>query len=161
MRLTIHHKTAYRYAHPVVLQPHRMILRPRGSHDIALLSSSLSCSPDAQLEWTQDVFGNLIATGIFPKPAAELVITSEFTVEQSAVAWPVFRIAPEAHSFPFTYSPDDMAGLGALRIPEHNDPEGRMGRMGARVCPRRVNRHAFTAERPQCGHPRLGGLSRA
>ncbi len=127
MRLTIHHKTAYRYAHPVVLQPHRMILRPRGSHDIALLSSSLSCSPDAQLEWTQDVFGNLIATGIFPKPAAELVITSEFTVEQSAVAWPVFRIAPEAHSFPFTYSPDDMAGLGALRIPEHNDPEGRMG----------------------------------
>ena len=127
MRLTIHHKTAYRYAHPVVLQPHRMILRPRGSHDIALLSSSLSCSPDAQLEWTQDVFGNLIATGIFPKPAAELVITSEFTVEQSAVAWPVFRIAPEAHSFPFTYSPDDMAGLGALRIPEHNDPERRMG----------------------------------
>lgn len=65
-----------------------MILRPRGSHDIALLSSSLSCSPDAELEWTQDVFGNLIATGIFSQPAGELVITSEFTVEQSAVAWP-------------------------------------------------------------------------
>lgn len=126
MRLTIRHKTTYRYARPVVLQPHRMILRPRGSHDIALLSSSLSCTPAADLEWTQDVFGNLIATGIFPEPAAELVIASEFTVEQSAVAWPVFRIVPEAHSFPFAYSPEDMADLGALRIPEHGDPERRM-----------------------------------
>ena len=126
MRLAIQHRTTYRYARPVVLQPHRMILRPRGSHDIALLSSSLSCTPVADLEWTQDVFGNLIATGIFSQPADELVITSEFTVEQSAVAWPVFRIVPEAHSFPFAYSPDDMADLGALRIPGHGDPEGRM-----------------------------------
>ena len=126
MRLAIQHRTTYRYARPVVLQPHRMILRPRGSHDIALLSSSLSCTPVADLEWTHDVFGNLIATGIFSQPADELVITSEFTVEQSAVAWPVFRIVPEAHSFPFAYSPDDMADLGALRIPGHGDPEGRM-----------------------------------
>ncbi|MGO4842876.1 transglutaminase N-terminal domain-containing protein, partial [Rhizobiaceae sp. 2RAB30] len=59
MRLAIHHRTTYRYARPVVLQPHRMILRPRGSHDTALLSSSLSCSPVAELQWTQDAFGNL------------------------------------------------------------------------------------------------------
>lgn len=123
----LHHRTTYRYARPVVLQPHRMILRPRGSHDITLLSSSLTCTPVADLEWTQDVFGNLIATGIFPQPAAELAITSEFMVEQSAVAWPVFRIAPEAHSFPFIYSSDDVADLGALRIPQHDDPEGRLG----------------------------------
>lgn len=127
MRLAIQHRTTYRYERPVVLQPHRMILHPRGSHDIALLSSSLSCTPVADLEWTQDVFGNLIATGIFSQPADELVITSEFTVEQSAVAWPVFRIAPEAHSFPFEYSPDDLADLGTLRIAEHGDPEGGMG----------------------------------
>jgi len=66
----------------------------------------------------------LIATGIFSQPAVELVITSEFMVEQSAVAWPVFRIAPEAHSFPFTYSSDDMAHLGALLIAEHDDHDG-------------------------------------
>lgn len=103
------------------------MLRPRGSHDITLLSSSLACTPVAELEWTQDVFGNLIATCIFAQPASELVITSDFRVELSAVAWPVFRIAPEAHSFPFAYSSDDIADLGALRIPEHGDPEGRMG----------------------------------
>ncbi|MBE0691982.1 MAG: transglutaminase family protein [Aquamicrobium sp.] len=127
MKLAIHHRTTYRYSRSVVLQPHRIMMRPRGSHEIALLSSSLSCTPVAELEWTQDVFGNLIATGIFSEPTDELVITSEFTVEQSAVAWPVFRIAPQAHSFPFIYSPDDIADLGTLRVPEHNDPEGRMG----------------------------------
>ena len=47
-------------------------------------------------------------------------------VEQSAVEWPVFRIAPEAHSYPFAYSPDHLADLGALRLPEHGDPEGRL-----------------------------------
>jgi transglutaminase-like putative cysteine protease len=57
---------------------------------------------------------------------SELVITSDLAVEQSAVAWPVFRISPEAHAFPFAYSSDDLDDLGALRIPEHPDPEGRM-----------------------------------
>jgi transglutaminase-like putative cysteine protease len=126
MKLTIHHRTAYRYARPVVLQPHRMMLRPRGSHDVAVLASSLVCLPVAEFDWTQDVFGNLIATGTFAEPTSELVITSELTVEQSAAAWPVFRIATEAHSFPFEYSPDDFADLGALRISEHGDPEGRL-----------------------------------
>lgn len=126
MKLTIHHTTAYRYARAVTLQPHRMLLRPRGSQDITLLSSSLSCTPVAELEWTQDVFGNLIARGIFSEPTAELVITSEFTVEQSAVAWPVFRIAPGAHFFPFEYSPEDLVDLGSLRHPQERDLDGRM-----------------------------------
>ncbi len=127
MKLTVHHRTTYSYAHAVVLQPHRMVLRPRSSHDVAVLASSLICSPAADFDWTQDVFGNLITTGTFSEAATELIITSEFTVEQSAVAWPVFRIAPEVHSFPFAYSPDDMSDLGTLRIPEHDDAEGGMG----------------------------------
>ena len=127
MRLAIHHRTTYRYARLVVLQPHRMMLRPRTSHDVVVVVSSLVCSPAVELDYTQDVFGNLIATGVFSEPTAELVIASELTVEQSAVAWPVFRIAPEAHSFPFEYSRDDLADLGILRIPEHSDAEGSMG----------------------------------
>ncbi len=127
MRLAIHHRTTYRYARLVVLQPHRMMLRPRTSHDVVVVVSSLVCSPAVELDYTQDVFGNLIATGVFSEPTAELVIASELTVEQSAVAWPVFRIVPEAHSFPFEYSRDDLADLGILRIPEHSDPEGSMG----------------------------------
>jgi len=126
MKLKVHHATTYGYARPVVLQPHRMVLRPRGSHEIAVLASSLSCSPEAELDWTQDVFGNLIATATFSQPAAKLVIVNDLTVEQSAATWPIFRIAPEAHSFPFEYSPDDLAALGTLAEFKGDDPEGRL-----------------------------------
>jgi transglutaminase-like putative cysteine protease len=124
MKLKIRHRTSYSYARAVVLQPHRMMLCPRGSHEISVVTASLSCSPNAELHWTQDVFGNLIATGTFLEPAAELVITSVMTVEQSAVAWPVLRIAPGAHSFPFAYSDEEVTNLGALLVPEHADPDG-------------------------------------
>jgi transglutaminase-like putative cysteine protease len=103
-----------------------MILRPRDSPDMVVLSTSLFCSPPAKLDWAQDVFGNLIATGTFTEPTSELIITSELAVQQSAVAWPVFPISPEAHEYPFDYSSDDLAALAALAIPEHPDPEGRM-----------------------------------
>jgi hypothetical protein len=55
MKLTVHHKTTYRYSRPVLLQPHRIMLRPRGDHDIVVQECALSCSPEAELDWTQDV----------------------------------------------------------------------------------------------------------
>ena len=36
--LTIHHKTEYRYAHPVAFGEHRIMLRPRDGHDLRVLS---------------------------------------------------------------------------------------------------------------------------
>ncbi len=90
---------------------------PRGSHDLNTLSKSLTFSPAAQVNWTTDVFDNLIATASFKVPASELVITSELTVEQSAAAWPVFQIALDAHSYPFAYSPDDLTDIGAFLRP--------------------------------------------
>lgn len=122
MKLKICHSTTYRYARPVVFQPHRLMLCPRGSHDVAVLASSLSCTPGAELDWTQDVFGNIVVTATFSAPATELVVTSNLTVEHSAVAWPVFQIAPQAHSFPFDYSPDDLVSLGALSVADDGDP---------------------------------------
>lgn len=89
MKLTIHHRTTYRYPRCVVLLPHHMMLGPRSSHDVAVLARSLVYSPAAQLDWTQDVFDNLIATGTFAEPTSELVITSNPTVEQLAEARPV------------------------------------------------------------------------
>jgi transglutaminase-like putative cysteine protease len=119
MKFDIHHSTTYRYARAVLLQSHRMMLYPRNSHDLRVLSTSLRCTPDVDLTWTQDVFGNLIAIGSFAQPASELVIISEVSVEQSAAEWPVFRIAPEAHSYPFDYSADEVTDLGAMLMPEN------------------------------------------
>jgi transglutaminase-like putative cysteine protease len=114
MRFHIHHSTSYAYARRVALQPHRLMLCPRASQNLAVLAANVSCSPEAELDWTQDVFGNRIATAIFADAADRLVITSEATVEQSAAAWAVYRIAPEAHAFPFTYTSDETNDLGAL-----------------------------------------------
>ena len=126
MRLTVRHTTTYRYQRAVMLQPHRMILRPRGTHDVAVIATSISCSPHADLEWTQDVFGNLIARGSFSQPSPELVIISHLTIDLFAAPWPVFKIEPAAHSYPFLYSSDDLSGLGTLTIPEADDPGGDM-----------------------------------
>ena len=36
--LRIHHKTEYRYARPVAFGEHRIMLRPRDSHDLRVFS---------------------------------------------------------------------------------------------------------------------------
>lgn len=132
MQLTVSHRTTYRYARPVSLLPHRMMLCPRGQYDLRLMATSLTCTPDADIEWTQDVFGNLIATANFPAMAEMLVIDSRIVVDHSATAWPVFRIAPSAHSYPFTYDDEDEADLGRLRDPNHDDGAGALGAWLAR-----------------------------
>lgn len=96
-----------------------MMLCPRGQHDLRLLTTLLSCTPPAHIEWTQDVFGNLIATATFAEAAEALVIDSRMVVDQSATAWPVFSIAPSAHQFPFAYSANEVADLGSLRKPQY------------------------------------------
>ncbi|WP_380875892.1 transglutaminase family protein [Sphingomonas sp. DBB INV C78] len=45
-------------------------------------------------------------------------------MEQFAAEWPVFQIAPHAHSFPFSYEAGDHADLYALLKPQYPDPDG-------------------------------------
>ena len=73
MLLTIKHTTVYRYGRPVTLLPHRLMLIPRSSHTLDLRSTRVSTSPLAQIEWSQDVFGNVIATATFSEAASELI----------------------------------------------------------------------------------------
>ena len=124
MKFQIRHETTYRYRNAVDLQPHRLMLVPRSSHDLRVLSSSVRLTPAAEVEWAQDVFGNLVATACFAGSADQLVISMDITVEQFASAWPIFRIAPGAHSYPFTYSEEEIDDLGALLRPQHPDHGG-------------------------------------
>lgn len=126
MRLHILHVTTYAYQGPVELLAHRMMLKPRSSHALRLISADLSCEPAAELEWTQDVFGNLIATASFPNPSERLTITNRVIVDQTAAPWPILKIAPHAHRYPFDYSHEERTDLGALLLPEHADSDGRL-----------------------------------
>lgn len=123
-RLTTYHRTEYRYGEPVLLGPHRMMLRPRESRELGLLSHTLTLTPPAAISWGHDVAGNAVAMARFDAPTDRLLIESRAEVEMTAPAWPVFGIAAEAISWPFPYSADDRADLGALTQPQHPDPHG-------------------------------------
>ena len=124
--LTIHHRTTYRYHQPVSLGPHRLMLRPRESRDLRLLSSQITVQPIAAVTWAQDVFGNAVATAAFSFMASTLVIDSVTRLELNAAAWPVFDIAASAISYPFRYADEEWTDLGALALPQYPDPAGQL-----------------------------------
>jgi transglutaminase-like putative cysteine protease len=127
IRLSIRHRTVYRYARPVSFGPHRLMLRPRESRDLRLIASHVTVAPAAVVTWAQDVFGNAVATAAaFQNSSDTLSIDSIAELELEATAWPVFDIAAEAIFFPFRYTDDEWTDLGALTIPQYADPEGRL-----------------------------------
>ena len=122
--IRITHRTAYRYRQPVNLRPHRLMLRPRESRDVKLIGHRLTITPNAQVTWAHDVSGNTVATASFHAMTDRLTIDSNATLELTAPAWPIFEIAASALSYPFSYSADDWADLGALTLlqyPDQND----------------------------------------
>src|SRR5580658_9165070 len=125
--LNVRHTTVYRYSRPVVLGDHRLMLRPRDSHDLRLIKTSLICSPPASLRWMHDVFGNSVAIASFREPTAELRIESDLLLETYAVERPPFQITPEARSYPFVYSADDRIDLGRMLERQYPDPNDRLG----------------------------------
>jgi transglutaminase-like putative cysteine protease len=125
--LKVRHSTIYRYSRPVRLGSHRLMLRPRDSHDLRLIRTDLTCSPTASLQWHYDVFGNSIAIASFTAPTDELRIVSSLVLETYAVERPAFQIAPDAMSYPFNYSADDRVDLGRLLDRHYRDPADRLG----------------------------------
>jgi len=120
--LRIHHKTTYAYRQPVRLGPHHLLLRPRESRDLRLLSSEIVMNPPGNMTWASDVFGNAVATVTFPTATNRLVIDSMARLELDALPWPVFDIAASAIVYPFQYSDDERTDLGALTTQQYADP---------------------------------------
>ena len=120
--LRIHHKTTYEYRQPVSLGPHHLMVRPRESRDLRLLSSEVVTSPPGHITWASDVFGNAVATVTFPAATDRLVIDSMARLELDALPWPVFDIAASAIVYPFQYSEDEWTDLGALTVQQYADP---------------------------------------
>lgn len=119
--LRIQHKTTYRFRQPVSLWPHRLMLRPRESRDLRLVSSNVTVAPVAAVTWAHDVFGNAIATASFQTMSDHLVIDSVAELQLDAAAWPVFDIAASAIFYPFRYSDDEWTDLGALATQQYPD----------------------------------------
>jgi transglutaminase-like putative cysteine protease len=136
--LTVRHATTYRYAAPVTFGQHRLMLRPRDSHDLWLRTAELTLSPPGTVRWMHDVFGNSVALVDFAQPAAELSIVSTLTLERFALDRPRFPVDPDAETYPFVYSDSDRGDLGRLLDRHYPDPTGVVDEWLKR----------FTAEKP-------------
>src|SRR5262249_9414099 len=112
--LTVRHATTYRYAEPVTFGQHKLMLRPRDSHDLRLISAGLTLSPPGTVRWMHDVFGNSVAVVDFAQPAAELSIVSTLELQRYALERVAFPVDPDAEQYPFVYSASDRADLGRL-----------------------------------------------
>ncbi len=125
--LTIHHKTEYRYAHPVAFGEHRIMLRPRDGHDLRVLSGILEIEPQPMsLRWIHDVFGNSVAIATFDERAETLSFISTTTVEHNPVA--EFAPTPDdpAYFYPFIYDNEEFPDLVQFITPQYSDPDGEL-----------------------------------
>ncbi len=115
--LVVRHVTAYRYSEPVAFGEHRMMFRPRESHDLRLIKTALAISPEpASLTWLHDIFDNSVAIARFDGTAAELRFDSTVSIEHLEVSLPDYALEARARNYPFTYSDDEWSNLGeALR----------------------------------------------
>jgi len=126
--LTVRHATTYRYARPVTFGQHRLMLRPRDSHDLRLVAAELTLSPPGNLRWMHDVFGNSVALVDFNASASMLSVTSTLRIERYGLEGLQFPIAPEAELYPFIYSSSDRVDLGRLLEQHCPDPNGVLAR---------------------------------
>ncbi len=110
--LTVRHSTVYRYSEPVELGEHRMMFRPRASHDLRLIQTNLAITPrPAHLRWLHDPFDNSVAVATFEGTTTELALESTVTLEHFETSLPEYPIEEYARRYPFRYSDEDFPNL--------------------------------------------------
>jgi transglutaminase-like putative cysteine protease len=120
--VTVRHRTVYRYANPVQFGPHRLMLRPRDSHDLRLLETNLVIQPAASVRWLHDVFGNSVAVASFSEAGQELVFDSTIRVEQFPVAERELMLDVYAQRYPFSYPVEEIPDLARTIERAYPDP---------------------------------------
>jgi transglutaminase-like putative cysteine protease len=120
--LTVHHVTTYRYRHPVSFGEHRMMFRPRDSHDQRLVAHQIVITPKPlAVHWTQDVFGNSVTLARFGPRDNRLVFDSVLHVEHVETPGITALLSDHARVMPFGYDTEDIPDL--MRSIERQMPD--------------------------------------
>ena len=110
--LAVRHSTVYRYREPVSLGEHRMMFRPRESHDLRLIRTNLVITPQpVQLRWLHDPFDNSVSVATFEGTTSELRFESTVTLEHFENSRPDYPLEDYARTYPFRYSDEDFPNL--------------------------------------------------
>ena len=125
--VTIRHVTTYRYRRPVAFGEHRMMLRPRDSHDQRVIQAELRISPEpTNLRFVQDVFGNNVGIARFSRRSKELSFKSVVSVEHSPCNG--FVLEDAGRSLPADYSGGELRDLAAYFERHQLEPIDEVGR---------------------------------
>ena len=121
--LNVRHVTTYRYKQLVRFGEHRIMCRPRDSHDQRLLVAELTIDPaPTELLWRFDPFGNEVAVARFETRARELRFENRLRVALRPAGRPDARIEPGAQFWPFSYGVEEMPDLARYIERQYRDP---------------------------------------
>jgi transglutaminase-like putative cysteine protease len=127
--LAVRHVTTYRYRRPVSFGEHRMMFRPRDSHDQKLLKASVRIAPEpTEIRWILDAFGNCVAIVNFAERASELRFETRIRLDHSPEKTLDFTIEEEAKTYPFSYDAEELPDLLPSMERRYPDPERRLER---------------------------------
>ncbi len=119
--LMVRHHTVYRYREPVGLGEHRMMFRPRESHDLRLIRTNLVITPQpAHLRWLHDPFDNSVAVATFEGATSQLSFESNVTLEHFETTLPEYPLEDYAQTYPFRYSDEDFPNLVRALAPHYS-----------------------------------------
>lgn len=139
--LKVRHITTYAYKRPVGFGEHRVLFRPRDSHDQRLVSADIAISPEpASMRWIHDVFGNCVAIVTFDKRAKELRFESNIALEHTPDMVPDFKMDERAKTYPFAYQAEELTDLRPVIARQVPDEKGEIELWARRF----VNAHGQT-----------------
>ena len=133
--LTIRHLTTYRYRRPVGFGEHRIMFRPRDSHDQRVIEANLDVRPEPNsLRFIQDAFCNHVAIASFSRRSNSLCFESIVRVEHSPADVASLGI-DAAGTFPADYGGDEMPDLAHCIERGQLDPGNEVGRWARQFLP--------------------------
>ncbi|HJV63861.1 MAG TPA: transglutaminase family protein [Albitalea sp.] len=123
----ITHTTEYRYARPVQLGEHRLMFRPRDSHDLRVLATDLQVQPPAAgIRMVIDAYENSIAVVQPASPADHVRFQCSFTVEHTGSLALALPLRPGAEHYPFEYGAEERLVLHPYLVPFYDADEALM-----------------------------------
>jgi uncharacterized protein (DUF2126 family)/transglutaminase-like putative cysteine protease len=106
-KVSLHHRTEYRYDKAVSLGPQVIQLRPTAHCRTPILSYALNIVPaDGILNWQLDPHANQLARVFFPTKTTEFVVDVKLVADLAPINPFAFFLEPGFENYPFQYSPE-------------------------------------------------------
>ncbi len=107
LKVSIAHKTTYKYDRKINLSPHIFRLRPAPHSRTPIEAYSIKIKPENHFfNWQQDPFGNYLARIVFPEKTDELTVDIEIIADLKTINPFDFFVEETVENYPFSYSED-------------------------------------------------------